>query len=70
MAADMAFLKEMSIEPLEHHVQVQGDSALSLARSKVSGQFKGKTIAHTGMETITLQHRNGSWQITHIHWSK
>ena len=70
MAADMAFLKEMSIEPLEHHVQVQGDSAVSLARTKVSGRYKGKAIAHTGMETITLQQRNGNWQITHIHWSK
>lgn len=69
MAADMAFLKQMSIEPLEHQVQVQGDSALSLARSKVSGQYKGKAIDHTGMETITLQYRSGSWQITHIHWS-
>ena len=66
----MAFLKEMSIEPLEHHVQVQGDSAVSLARTKVSGQYKGKTIAHTGMETITLLQVNDNWQITHIHWSK
>lgn len=70
MAADMAFLKEMSIEPLEHHVQVQGDSAVSLARTKVSGQYKGKAIAHTGMETITLLQVNDNWQITHIHWSK
>ncbi|WP_372627830.1 copper resistance protein CopC [Arsukibacterium sp.] len=70
MAADIAFLKAMSIESVEHHVVVQGDSALSLARSKVSGQYKGKSIAHTGMETITLQQRNGNWQITHIHWSK
>lgn len=70
MAADMAFLKDLSVETLEHHVRVQGDSAVSLARSKVSGQFKEKSIDHTGMETITLQKRNGNWQITHIHWSK
>ncbi|WP_213997605.1 copper resistance protein CopC [Arsukibacterium sp.] len=70
MAADIAFLKEMSIESVEHHVVVHGGSALSLARSNVSGVYKGKPIAHTGMETITLQQRNGNWQITHIHWSK
>lgn len=70
MAADMAFVKDLNVETIEHHVRVQGDSAVSLARTKVSGQFKGKTIDHTGMETITLQQRNGDWQINHIHWSK
>ncbi|KKO44755.1 hypothetical protein WG68_14010 [Arsukibacterium ikkense] len=70
MAADMAFLKDLSVATIEHHVRVQGDSAVSLARSKVSGQFKDKSIDHTGMETMTLQLRGGNWQITHIHWSK
>ncbi len=70
MAADMAFLQDLSVETLEHHVRVQGDSAVSMARSKVSGQFKGKQIDHTGMETITLHKREGNWQINHIHWSK
>ncbi len=69
MSADMAYLKEMSVETLEHHVQVDGNFALSMARSKVNGSYKGKTVAHEGMETITLLKKNGQWRINHIHWS-
>jgi len=69
MSADMAYLKEMSVETLEHHVKVDGNVAVSMARSKVNGSYKGKTVAHEGMETITLLKQNGQWRINHIHWS-
>lgn len=69
MSADMAYLKEMSIETIEHHVQVSGNAALSLSRSKVTGTYKGKTIDREGMETITLLKKNDQWLISHIHWS-
>lgn len=69
MSADMAYLKEMSIKTLEHHVKVSGNSAVSLSRSKVTGTHKGKTVDHEGMETITLNKQDDEWLITHIHWS-
>ncbi len=69
MSADMAYLKEMSIKTLEHHVKVSGNSAVSLSRSKVTGTYKGKTVDHEGMETITLNKQDDEWLITHIHWS-
>lgn len=70
MAADMAFMQSMQVEPVEHHVNGLEDSAVSLALSKISGDYKGKAIAYTSMETMTLQFKDGNWQITHIHWSK
>lgn len=53
MASAMAYLQHMSTTTIGHHVKVQGDSAVSLARTLVVGQFKEKIVAHTGMETIT-----------------
>lgn len=69
MSADMAYLKEMSVKTLEHHVTVSGTSAVSLSRSKVNGTYKGKIVDREGMETITLQKQDDAWLITHIHWS-
>jgi len=69
MSADMAYLKEMSVKTLEHHVTVSGTSAVSLSRSKVNGTYKGKIVDREGMETITLQKHDDAWLITHIHWS-
>jgi len=69
MSADMAYLKDMSIETIEHHVQVSGNTAVSLSRSKVTGTYKGKAIDREGMETITLLKKNDQWLISHIHWS-
>lgn len=69
MSADMAYLKEMSIETIEHHVQVSGNTAVSLSRSKVTGTYKGKAIDREGMETITMLKNNDQWLISHIHWS-
>ncbi len=69
MTADMAFIKDLQTEVLEHHVRISGDTAVSLRRTKVSGYYKDKPINHSGLETITLAKQDGRWQINHIHWS-
>ena len=69
MQADMAFLKEMHSTMLEHHVKVNGETAISMSRSKLQGRYKGKDIDIESMETLLLMKLQGKWQIVHIHWS-
>ena len=69
MLADMKFLGSVENELLEHQVFTQGDMAYSVARSKTQGNYKGKEINVTGMESMTLKKTDSGWKITHIHWS-
>lgn len=69
MAADMAYLADMQVTTLEHQVSINGDTAVSIARSHTKGTYKGKARDHQGMETIVLQLQKGQWKIKHIHWS-
>lgn len=69
MAADMAYLANMQVTTLEHQVSINGETAISIARSHTKGTYKGKERDHQGMETIVLQLQGGQWKIKHIHWS-
>lgn len=69
MGADMAYLANMQVTTLEHQVSINGDTAISIARSHTKGTYKGKERDHQGMETIVLQLQGGQWKIKHIHWS-
>jgi ketosteroid isomerase-like protein len=67
--ADILFLKKLQIEHLEHHVDQNGDTAISMYRMHVKGEYKGETIDSEGMETLMLRKLAGKWKIVHIHWS-
>jgi ketosteroid isomerase-like protein len=69
MQADMNYLSSVNTELLEQHVSEFGNVAISVARTKTTGEYKGKTINRTGMETMFLKKQNGVWKISHIHWS-
>jgi len=69
MLADMKYLSAVDVQTVEHQVKEYGEFAISLSRSKTKGNYKGKQIDRTGMETVTLRKINGDWKITHIHWS-
>jgi ketosteroid isomerase-like protein len=69
MLADMNFLSSVTSQTIEHHVEVTGDIALSISRTSVKGQYRGKDIDSNGMETMVLKKIQGDWKITHIHWS-
>jgi hypothetical protein len=36
---------------------------------KVSGSYKGRAVNSRSLETMLLRRVNGTWQITHVHWS-
>lgn len=69
MLSDMAFLKAIDIKVLEQQVKVNGDSAVSMSRSKMKGNYKEKEMDIDSMETMVLNKKNGQWKITHLHWS-
>jgi len=70
MLADMKYLAAIEIKTLEHQVNISGNMALSISRSKATGNYKDKNVDYEGLETIVLNLRDGEWKITHIHWSR
>jgi ketosteroid isomerase-like protein len=70
MHADMAYLNGLTITLKEHQVTITGDIAISTAISHTRGEFKGKSVDSITMETLVLVKLvDGSWKITHVHWS-
>jgi len=69
MLADMKYLAAVKTKILEHTVKVTGNVAVSMSRSKTTGNYNGKARDYEGMETMTLNDVDGEWKITHIHWS-
>ena len=69
MLADMKYLATVESKVLEHRVDVVKDLAVSIMRSKVTGNYADKNIDYESLETMTLREINGQWKITHVHWS-
>ena len=69
LLSDMAFISSVTVQPIEHQVNIYGGVAVSTSRNKTTGSFKGKSINNNGMETIVLKLIADEWKITHIHWS-
>ena len=70
MLADMKYLAVVETTTLEHQVDISGNMALSISRSKTTGNYKDKNVDYEGLETIVLNQSDGTWKITHIHWSR
>ena len=69
MAADIAFMKDMSREITSQQVIDAGNSAVVMTRSKISGVYKEKSYDLTSAETLVVENIAGNWMIVHIHWS-
>jgi len=69
MLADIEYLAAVETTVLEHRVEITGHSAVSISRSKTIGTYRDKKIDNEGLETMVLHLINGSWKISHIHWS-
>jgi|TARA_R110000744_G_scaffold58826_7_gene122715 ketosteroid isomerase-like protein len=55
---------------IEHQVDINGNMALSMSRSKTTGNYKDKNVDYEGLETMVLKLSDDEWKITHIHWSR
>jgi len=69
MLADMKYLAQLKVEILEHEVREVGETAYSISKTKLTGEFQGKDVKSEGMESMILMKKNGKWKIAHIHWS-
>ena len=69
MLADMKYLAQLKVEILEHEVREVGETAYSISKTKLTGEFQGKDVKSEGMESMILMKKNGKWKIVHIHWS-
>ena len=69
MLADMKYLAQLEVKILEHEVREVGQTAFSMSRTKLTGEFKGKEVNSEGMESMVLLKKDGKWKIAHIHWS-
>ena len=69
MLSDMKYLKNITSKVLEHIVTISGKMAVSSSRSHSTGEFRGKVINSSGIETMVLEEVNGNWKIIRIHWS-
>jgi ketosteroid isomerase-like protein len=69
MLADMQYLAAVDTKSLEHQVTISGNMALSISRSKTTGNYQDKAVDYEGLETMVLNQSDGKWKISHIHWS-
>jgi len=69
MKSDINFLSQLKITIQERQVKTIGDMAVSISRSHMTGEYKGKMRDINSMETMVLKKVNGEWKIIHIHWS-
>lgn len=69
MLADMKYLAQLKVEILEHEVREMGETAYSISKTKLTGEFQGKDVKSEGMESMVLLKKDGKWKIVHIHWS-
>ena len=69
MGYDMAFVAAMERQLSERKVFAAGDFALVTSIGRSRGTFGERQIDLMVTETMLLEKRDGSWVITHIHWS-
>lgn len=69
LAADIAFLKEVTSRTLREHLEVSGGMALYTREYRAQGTWRGRAIDSTGTETLVLVRTREGWRIRHIHWS-
>ena len=68
--ADLAFMKGVTVDVLEHRVVDLDGTAWSFSRVRYVGTYEGEEVDFVGIETLVLQKENDNrWLITHIHWS-
>ena len=69
LAADIAFSRAVPQVRSDIHVVLAGDVAWVSARSRATGEFRGRTIRSAGAELIVLSRGADGWRIRAIHWS-
>lgn len=69
MHADMTFMKSVQREILNRQVFDGGDQAVVTTRARLTGSYKDRPVDVDSTETLVLAQAQGTWKVTHIHWS-
>lgn len=69
LAGDIAFTKAVpsTLGPLQ--VSTEGSTAWTVRTSTTAGNYKGRSINSSGVESMVLTKSAGQWRIRSIHWS-
>jgi ketosteroid isomerase-like protein len=69
LSADAAFAKAVPSRVLRRVGGVDGAAAWILSEGRTTGQYRDRAVDRTTTETALLRRVNGTWRITHFHWS-
>ncbi len=69
LGADIGFASATTREVTAETVNVWGDQALYMARSRTTGRYRGRDVDMEGTETMVLIRTPQGWRIRHVHWS-
>lgn len=69
LAADIAFTTSVPSKSESLRVFVQGSTAWTVRTSITEGNYKGRAINSSGVESMILTKAGGKWLIRSIHWS-
>lgn len=69
LAADAAFAKAVPSRVLRRVGGSDGAAAWILSEGRTTGQYRDRAVDRTTTETALLRRVNGTWRITHFHWS-
>lgn len=70
LQADMEASRSLTRKILSTHVFAVGRQAVVATQSRTTGRFRDRDYDLIGTETAVLARAdNGSWRITHLHWS-
>ena len=69
LAADIAFLAQVTSRTIREQLTMSGAMALYTREYRSRGTWRGKPVDSTGTETLVLVRTEQGWRIRHIHWS-
>ena len=69
LEADAAFSAAVQRTLVSRTHDEKADNAWVTSVEKVSGSYRGRAVNNRSLETMLLRRINGSWRITHVHWS-
>jgi len=69
LAADIAFLRKVRIDPVSFGSKASGDSALVGSETEVhTTSSKGRQVTLRNRELLRLQREGGAWKIVTVRW--
>ena len=69
LEADAAFSAAVQRKLVSRTHGEKAGNAWVMSVETVSGSYRGRAVSNRSLETMLLRRIDGSWRITHVHWS-